>query len=238
MVNEAALLSAFEHYSRMLLSTFDVAHVLHQLMAQAVEVLGVDGAGVCLADQDDHLVFVAATDADVAVIEEEQVSENEGPCHDAYLVGNRVVVEDLDAHEGWPSYRRVALSRGVRAVAGLPMPVRERRIGAMNLYWSAPHAWTDHELDVAQVLADMASGYIVNRDELSSSQELAAQLQRALHSRTVIEQAKGVLVGRHRVTTDEAFTRLRGHARSTSSQLHTVCLDVVDGRLDLPRPAS
>lgn len=232
MVDEPALFRAFEEYSSILLSDYDVTHVLHQLMDQVVDVLGVDGAGVCLGDEDGNLRFVAATNADVAVVEEEQVSENEGPCHDAHRTGELVVVDDLEAWQAWPSYRAVAQGRGVRAVVGVPLPAGDSPVGALNLYRSNAHEWSDHELRTGQLLANMASGYIVTKSTMGSSEELVRQLRRALESRTIIEQAKGVLAGRHEIGPDEAFDQIRTHARGTSSVLRQVCNEIVDGALD------
>ncbi len=234
MVDTAALVRAFEHYAGILLSPYDVADVLHELVDQAVDVLGVDGAGVCLAGADDRLRFAAATDSDVAVIEEHQVVEDEGPCHDAHATGRIVTSDDLDTEPRWPSYVTVARRRGAGSVAGLPMPVERGRIGALNLYRTDAHAWHERELEVGQLLANMASGYLVNHAELGSRRELAAQLRHALDSRVVIERAKGILSGRHDITPAEAFTRLRSTARRTNTGLHELCHRVVDGDLDLP----
>lgn len=233
MVDEHALVRAFEHYARILLSTYDMTHVLHELTDQVVDVLGIGGAGVCVANDDGRLLFVAATDGNVAVIEEQQVVRQQGPCHQAYRTGESVLVPDLAADQRWPAYRELALDRGCLAVAGLPMPVHERRIGALNLYCGDVHAWDDRELQVAQLLANMASGYILNHAELGSSRTLTRQLRKALDSRTVIEQAKGILSGRHGIAPGQAFDRLRTHARSTNTRLNDVCRRVVAGDLDL-----
>lgn len=233
VVDEQALVRAFEHYARILLSPYDMTHVLHELTDQVVDVLGIGGAGVCVANDDGRLLFVAATDGNVAVIEEQQVVRQQGPCHQAYRTGESVLVPDLAADQRWPAYREVALDRGCLAVAGLPMPVHERRIGALNLYCGDVHAWDDRELQVAQLLANMASGYILNHAELGSSRALTRQLRKALDSRIIVEQAKGVLSGRNDIPPNEAFELLRTHARTTSTRLHDVCEHVVEGRLRL-----
>lgn len=237
MVDESALFCAFEQYSRILLSDYDVTHVLHQLVDHVVDVLGVDGAGVCIGDEDGELRFVAATNTDVAVIEEEQVEEDEGPCHDAYRTGAQVVVNDLGAWDAWPAYCVVAKARGVGSVAGIPLPAGDSPIGALNLYRSTPHQWDAQELETGQLLANMACGYIVRQSTMGSSEQRVAQLRRALESRIIIEQAKGVLVGRHGISPEEAFERVRTHARRTNSILRQVCLDIVDGSLDPPASA-
>lgn len=238
MVDQRALLAAFHDYSETLLRAFDAGDVLYRLTDQVMQVLGVDGAGVSVASGGGDLVFVAATDASVATVEAQQQAAGEGPCHQAYRTGDRVVVADLHDDHRWPEYREVAQAQGVRAVAGLPMPADERRIGALNLYHRAPRHWTDEELRVGQVLANMASGYIVNHRSLSESRKLASQLQHALDSRVVIEQAKGVIAGRTALSPEEAFDRLRRHARSNGTRLHALAQGIVDGEIDLPAPGA
>lgn len=113
-----------------------------------------------LTHDDERRTFITATDADITAVEEAQVDQGQGPCHDAFHTGTIVAVDDL-ANEGrWGNYRRVAAERGVRAAAGIPMPVGDRRIGALNLYRREVRVWNAQELDIAQLLADMASGYI------------------------------------------------------------------------------
>lgn len=235
MVDQRALLAAFQDYSETLLHDFDIGDVLYRLTDQVVDVLSVDGAGVSVARQGDAgLTFVAATDAAIATIEAQQEVAGEGPCHDAYRTGDPVVVADLHGEHRWTSYRRVAKAQGCRAVAGLPMPARERRIGALNLYNRTPRQWSDEELRVSQVLANMASGYVVNQLAITRTRNLASQLQHALESRVVIEQAKGIIAGRTGLHLDAAFDHLRCHARSTGTRLHDLAGKVVDGTAEFP----
>jgi GAF domain-containing protein len=103
-------------------------------------VFGVDGAGVSLATADsEHLTFVTATSDDIAAVEDVQVSLGEGPCHEAYRTGEQGTVTYLELEDRWPTYKQVGLERGMRAVAGIPIPVTDRRIGALNLYRFQPH---------------------------------------------------------------------------------------------------
>lgn len=234
MINQDALLAAFDEYARALLhAPYDVGEMLYHLTDQFVAVLDVDGAGVSLVDDDndERLEFVTATNADIAVIEGLQAVRGEGPCHDAHEHGQVVAVTDLSDDDRWPAYRDIALERGCVAVAAMPMPVHARHIGAVNLYHRKPHEWSDRELMVGQVLANMASGYIVNNAELNESLTLAKQLQRALDSRVIIEQAKGMLAGRRDISPSEAFGMLRSHARDTNTRLHELAGRIVEGDL-------
>lgn len=225
-------MEAFHDYARVLLGPYEIGTVLYQLTDQVVALLDVDGAGVSLTHDDEHLIFVTATDANITALEEDQVAQGQGPCHEAFRSGTVVAVDDLADETRWDEYREATLAHGVRAVVGIPMPVGDQRIGALNLYRRAPGAWAHEDLEAAQLLADMASGYILNATQLSESRILAAQLQHALDSRVVVEQAKGVLAERHGVSVHEAFERLRSHARRTSTRIHTVCEQVIDGTLD------
>lgn len=231
MIDHDALVAAFSSYSHALLHSYDIGHVLYRLSDQALDVLGIDGAAVSVVDDedDDGLTFVSATSARFDTIETTQDINGIGPCHDAFRTGEQITVVDLAEETRWPTYRRVALDNGCRSVAGLPMPIHDRRIGALNLYRDQPHEWETEELHVGQVLANMAAGYIINHAELSESRTVARQLQRALDSRVVIEQAKGMLAARRNISPEEAFDLLRRHARSTNTRLHALCQDVVDG---------
>lgn len=233
MLDHAALLRAYEGYAQALLRTYDIGEMLYRLTDQVVEVLDIDGAGVVLADDDDRLAAVTATDRRAAVLDEHQLEHEDGPALVAFRDNVQVRIGDLDVDERWPGLSAAARDLGIRAVAALPMPVHARRIGALDLWSVDPHEWTDEELRVGQVLANMASGYVLNNLELSESRDLAEQLQHALDSRVVVEQAKGLVAGRRGITPTEAFDLLRQRARSTSTRLHEVCQGVVDGDLEL-----
>ena len=230
MVDDAALRAAFRDFTHAVLEPYDVDRMLQLLTDQVVEVLGIDGAGVSLATGDGkHLQFLTATDDDVAAVEEHQVAAGEGPCHEAYLAGQPVTVADLQVEDRWPSYRKVARERGVAAVAGVPMPVSHQRIGALNLYRHLPHRWGDEELEAAQLLADMAAGYMIhaNRadDEKARSED---NLQRALESRDVIGQAKGILMFQHQLSSQDSFELLRRTSNDRNVKLREIAAHIVE----------
>ena len=229
MVDHAALVQAVGDFAQALLTDYDIGTVLYRLTDHVTTVLGVDGAGVSLADDSPNLIFVAATDGDVAAIEQEQVVQCDGPCHHAYRTGELVAVSDLEQEQRWPAYRARAVDHGARAVLAVPMPVAEDRIGALNVYRRTTHDWGDDEIAVGRVLADMASGYVLNAGRLEEARTLGQQLQHALNSRIIIEQAKGILAERNQITPAQAFDRLRKHARSTSTRVHDLAAQIVDG---------
>jgi GAF domain-containing protein len=230
VIDDTALRGAVRDYARRIASAYELGDALYSVTDLSLQVLYCDGAGISVGDTDGTLRFVTATEQGVVRIEEEQAIAQEGPCFEAYETGKLVVTSDLAEESRWERYRETALDAGFRAVAGVPMLVEDVRIGAMNLYHTQPHEWSQEELEVAQVLADMASGYIANHRTLAESRRLADQLQKALDSRVVIEQAKGVLAASHHLHIDDAFQHLRARARSAGRKLHDVAREVVEHR--------
>lgn len=232
MADQSALKHAFAEYARTIAHRYEIGEVLYRLTDQVVEVLDIGGAGVCLGDADGDLQFVTATDQPISHVEWAQVETQQGPCHEAFHSRAPVTVSDLAAEDRWPGFTSVALEVGMHAVAGIPMVVDDRRVGALNLYSHTPREWPADDIADAQLLADMATGYIVNAQTLTESERLTRQLQHALDSRVVIEQAKGVIAERHGIPTATAFNLLRGHARSTNTKIHDVARAVVERRLN------
>lgn len=233
MIDDRALRRAFSDYADALIARYDIGDVLYRLTDQVVEALPVDGAGVSLGHEVATLQLVTATNHRISRLEDAQIASGDGPLFKSFRAGEVVAIEDIELEDRWPRYRETLLAEGFRAVAGIPMPVSERRIGALDLYREQPGPWSREELDVGQLLANIASGYILNREALEESRTLAGQLQHALDSRVVIEQAKGMLAAKHGTDLGEAFERLRQQSRNTSTRLHEVCRAVVAGELDL-----
>lgn len=235
MTDAARLRALVSEYARTTLGRYEIGDVLYRLTDQSLGLLGVDGTGVSLGDETGTLRFLTATGDTVVRVEEKQVSSQAGPCHEAFRSGEQVVVEDLAKldHDRWGDYPEFALAQGCVSVAGIPMIIDGRTIGALDVYRTHAGPWADETLEDAQLVADMASGYIVNDRTLAESRVLAQQLQRALDSRIAIEQAKGILAERHGTDVAAAFQLLRSHARAGNERLHAVAEAVVEGRLDL-----
>lgn len=231
MPDQGALVGAFADYARAIARRYDIGEVLYQLTDHVMEVLGVDGAGVCIGNPEGKLRFVTATDERIVHIEERQITASQGPCHEAYVGRQRITCPDLKADERWPNYTPVALENGCRAVAGIPMSVDGERLGALNLYHFSARPWTPDDLEIAQLLADMATGYVINARTLTENERLADQLRHALESRVVIEQAKGVVAERHGIDPAAAFEAIRRHARGSNLKVHAVARGIVEGSL-------
>jgi GAF domain-containing protein len=229
MVDDAALRAAFGDFARTVVGSYDADQMLHLLTGQVVGVLGVDGAGVSLATGNgDELAFATATDDRVSAVEDAQVELRQGPCHEAYRSGQLVAVPYLELEERWPEYRKVALDHGLRSVAGIPMPVSDVRIGALNLYRCDNHEWGREELETAQILADMASGYILNVNRLDDERSRAQGLDQALESRDVIGQTKGILMARYRLSAGAAFELLRRISQDRNVKLREIAARIVE----------
>lgn len=230
-VDHGALRRVMSDYAAALVDgDYDVAEVLYQLSDQCVTVLDLAGAGVSLRNADGELEFVTATDGRASRMESEQVGLGDGPCFHAFRTGRIVVVADLEFDDRWPDHQRIAAGVGYRGVVGVPMPVGRAPIGALNLYDSDVREWTDEDVDVATLLANMAAGYVLMARSLANSRTLTEQLQHALDSRIVVEQAKGMLAARLGLDVNEAFERLRSHARANRLRVRDLARDVVEDR--------
>lgn len=213
---------------------FDLSEVLYDLTASCVELLDVDTAGLLLADEDGRLHTVASSHEGTRLLELLQLQTDEGPCVECYRTAAPVSCDDLSgAGERWPTFTPRARAEGVRSVHAVPMRVRGQVIGGLNLFRSRPGPVSGSDLAIAQSFATAATIGILQTRAKRSSDLLNEQLQNALNSRVIIEQAKGYLAERHQESLTAAFARLRNHARSRNQRLTTVARDVVGGALDL-----
>ena len=140
-------------------------------------------------------------------------------------------IDEGDASNRWPDYTVAAKSTGIQAVAGIPMLADGAAIGAVNLYDSQPRDWSAEDLRVATIFASIATGYLAHASSARQQQRTAEQLEQALNTRLIIEQAKGVLATQREITVDEAFKRLRNYAREHNARIHDVSRSVVQGDL-------
>ena len=213
-------------FTEKLLSHYDLDDVLSDMGDRLMRLFALAGSGVTLV-LEGRLHAVTAVPPIIAPLERYQEEKQEGPCNDAYRSGEVVAVSDLMSETRWPGYRQVAGQVGMRAVVGVPMRLADRVVGALNMYHANVREWTDDDLVAARVLANMATAYLINASSLSKQAQLAQQLQQALDTRVVIEQAKGVLAEAHRISMEDAFERMRRHARNHNVKVHLVARAVV-----------
>jgi len=226
-------LDALSAFAKTLVRRYDVDAVLTDLLGRVVQVLELSGGGVSLWEAGDPR-FVSAVSTAARELEEVQSVTGQGACVLAYRTGHVVAVPDLVEEESrWPDYCATAAEHGVRAVLGVPLVLDERPIGALNLYAPTPREWKPDEVQLAELLAHMATSYVVNANTLDQQRQLNDQLHEALESRVVIEQAKGIVASTRGVTVEEAFGLIRKHARDHNSKLHAVADAIVHAGLRL-----
>jgi transcriptional regulator with GAF, ATPase, and Fis domain len=225
------LLETFVELADTLTDDFDVIEFLHLLVDRCVALLDVDAAGLLLTDQHGQLKLMASSSEQVRLLELFQLQNDQGPCLDAFAAGARVSHAELStAADRWPRFAAAAADAGFAAVDALPMRLRSDVIGALNLFRTSPGALSDTALRAAQALVDVATIGLLQERSIRHQEILTEQLQAALHSRVIIEQAKGLVAERLGIDMDGAFAALRGHARSRNLKLSDVARAVIEGR--------
>jgi GAF domain-containing protein len=233
---ERALARTFVVLADTLVADYDVVDLLDQLVEASVSLLDVTAAGLLLDDQKGNLALVASSSQEIRLLELFVLQNNEGPCLDCVRTGTAVTSSDLDEdRDRWPLFVPAAHMAGFRSVAAVPMRLRDQIIGGLNLFMDVPGAVSTVNRRLAQALADVATIGILQQRSLHRSHVLSEQLQTALSSRIVIEQAKGVLAERSNLTMDAAFAALRRHARDHNLKLTDVATAVVTAGLDPTR---
>lgn len=233
MDREQRLAETFVELADTLTDDFDIIDFLQVLAARCVELLDVAAAGIMLADQAGSLMTVAASDERARLLELFEIQNDEGPCRDCYRLGAAVVNVDLPgARERWPQFAPQAIAGGFRSANSVPLRLRSQVVGSLNLFHAGTGGLGSAELRLAQALADAATIGILQQRTIRRSEVVAGQLQAALTSRIIIEQAKGVLAERLRISADEAFEVLRGAARSRNLLLSDLARDVASGSAD------
>jgi GAF domain-containing protein len=230
------LTQTFVDLADTLVDEFDVIELLHVLAGRCVDLLGVDAAGVMLADSHGQLRVTAASSERARLLELFELQSDEGPCLDAFRTGRQVSYVDLgNGTAPWPVFAPHMRAEGFWSVHAVPMRLRRQVIGALNLFGQLPVQLPAENVRIAQAFADIATIAILQERLVKEREVLAAQLQTALDSRVVIEQAKGVLAERLGFDMDTAFSTLRDAARRANRRLSDVARDVVDsrGRTDL-----
>jgi hypothetical protein len=235
---ETEIADVFVEVADTLVDDFDLIDFLDLLAHRCVELLRVSAAGLLLTDGQDSLQVVAASTERTRLLELFQLQNDQGPCVDCFRTGRPVSIADLAATaDRWPRFTAAATAAGFRSVHALPMRLRTEVIGALNLFNTGPGALAPSTLRVGQAVADVATIGLLQQRTIHRSDILTQQLQHALNSRVLIEQAKGVLAERHDLHVDDAFAVLRGHARTTNRRLSDLAQAIVDGTEQLPPPA-
>jgi GAF domain-containing protein len=218
-----------------LVDDFDVVDLLSLLTERCVEAFSVHDAGLMLAvPVGGALQVMVSTSSAMRSLELYELQASDGPCLDAYRHGDPVRNEDLTATGArWPMFSPAALDAGFRMVSALPMRLRGVTIGALNLFRTDVTVIPDADLRAAQAFADVATIAILQHQQAVDSRTLNDQLNHALNSRIIIEQAKGMLAERAGVDMEQAFDRLRHHARHHNQRLAAVAQSFINGTTTL-----
>jgi GAF domain-containing protein len=233
MTREADVVHSLVEIADTLVDDYDVVDMLTGLADRCVSLLGVSAAGVMLASPTGTLGLVASSSEAMRLLELFELQAQEGPCLDAFRIGEPVLEENLVQGSGsWPSFSDAALQAGFTSVLALPLRLRKVTLGAMNLLRAADEPMPEADVIVARAFADLAALSISQYRASIEAHRLNVQLSAALTSRVVIEQAKGVISERAGVDLAEAFARLRAYARNSNYRLTEVAQSAVDGTLD------
>jgi GAF domain-containing protein len=239
MTREALLARTLVELADTLVDDFDVVELLTLLTDRCVEVLDVSAAGLMLAAPEGDLRAVASSSEELRLVELYELQSEEGPCSDCFRTGEPVLNQNLATVDGgWPRFGPVALEAGFRSVHALPMRLRGTIIGALNLFRKEEGALDEADVVAAQALADIATIAILQHRAAFAAHVVNEQLNHALNSRIMIEQAKGMLAERSGLDMDKAFSWLRNHARGHNLLLVDVAQGVIDGTIVPGRPAT
>ena len=233
MMREANVVKSFVDLADTLVTDYDVIDLLTGLADRCVQLLGASAAGVMLASANGDLRLVASSSEAMRLVELFELQAKEGPCLDAFRTGERVAHENLAAGVGrWPRFATVAVEAGFRSVFALPMRLRDSTIGALNVFSVEQTPMDEADVLVARAFADLATISVLQQLAVTDSQRVNEQLTKALTSRILIEQAKGVVFERAGIDMAEAFSRLRTYARNHNLRLTDVAQAAIDNTLE------
>ncbi|WP_380174386.1 GAF and ANTAR domain-containing protein [Kineococcus sp. DHX-1] len=241
MAREADVIGALVGLADSLVADYDPLELLQQLVDDCMRLLDVSAVGLLLAGhshysrrggQGGRLQVAAASSEQMRTLEVIQLHGDQGPCLEAFDSGERVVAGDpAEIERCWADFAADVSAAGFRSVAAVPLRLREQRIGALGLFSDRDHVPEGDDIAVAQAFADIATITILHQQAVHDSAQVSAQLQRALDSRVLIEQAKGVIATQLGVSITDAFSILRDHARTRGAKLTQVAGAVVAGEL-------
>lgn len=232
---EHRLIDTFVRLTDTLVDEYDVVDLLQNLVDSVVDIFDASAAGILLANQHQELEVVASTSERSSFVGLLQLDAGEGPCVECFATGRPVSVSDrAEMQRRWPAFAAASVESGYASVHAIPMRLRDTTLGSLNLFRETEGELNPDDALAAQALTDVATISILQQRTLEHAALTQAQLQRALDSRVVIEQAKGFVAFTHSVDTEAAFVLLRQYARAHQERLADVARAIVERRLVLP----
>jgi GAF domain-containing protein len=218
---------ALNELGRLRFGEMRVEDAMHQIVQTTHAIFAVDGASLMLANAEHHLLNAAVSDARMKHLEELQIRHQEGPCISAFEDKQLVSAEDLAQEIRWPAFSPHAVACGVGAVLASPIPYNQDAVGVVAVMSEQRRPWSAEAELALLAFTDLAALLIATMMMGEQQTELAAQLQSALNSRAIIEQAKGVLIERQGLSAYAAYQQLRAQARSERRKLAVVSAELV-----------
>ena len=213
---------------------------LQQIVIAAKQLFQADAAGLMLIDREGRLRWASASDQTAQTLEDGQERLAEGPCMVAFSQRAPAVMRDISTEPEWEELAQVLMGEGIYAALSVPVELDGSAIGTLDIYSAAPWDWDDSELAAAQAYAGLVASLLAAAVTAQVKGRLANQLQAALEHRWLIEQAKGMVMGRERLDAQAAFERLRRAARSSGRRVADVAREVTAGKplplANRPRP--
>jgi GAF domain-containing protein len=223
---ESQIGEAFVAVADTLTKDFDVVDLLHTLVEQCNRILHTDAGGLMLVDGVGRLQLMTSSSEAAEFVEVMQLNAESGPCIDCFTTESAISVPDITAASLWPAFRSAALQQGFLSVHATPLKLRGTVIGTLNLFRAREGALDERDAALAQALSDVATIGILQERLIKEGTLLAEQLHRALDSRILIEQAKGMIAHSLSVTMEEAFDIIRSHARNHNVTIRAVALGI------------
>lgn len=232
-IDDAALALSLRSLSLSREDNGSVISAIEAVLTACVDLFGVSGAGVLIADEQDMLRYVAATDEPGRILESTEAAAGEGPCTEAYVTATVVTSRDVTAEaERWPLLATTMADQPVRAVLGTPVRLGGVPVGTLDVYLAEPHDWDASEVAALDRYAEVIATTLAAAVQAHTAGEMARQLQYALDYRVVIERAVGYLMAKESVDAVAAFNALRTAARSSRTKIGVIAEHVLEsGRL-------
>jgi GAF domain-containing protein len=233
-MREIQLLHTFAALADTLVADYDLVDLLQLLVDRCQSLLEVSAAGILISGVHGDLELIVSTSEASRLVEVMQISAEAGPCIDCFRTGRPIALDDIrDAPNEWSQFRDSAIDMGFLSIQAVPMRLRDRTIGTLNLLRSTVGPMPDNDLIAAQALADVATIGIIQERTIRESDTIRQQLQHALDTRIVIEQAKGVVAHQRSIPPDDAFDVIRKYARTNQIALSLVATQLIQHQLVL-----